>query len=968
MSDERDTPTSPPASNNETTTPSGTDGRGNGGNDGVSRGTGRRGAFVAFVVALFATLVASSAFWSTDMSIGGMVLLALVSAPVAALCFWGAFKYSERDRLRIGWIGVVVGTAAVLGLVAFAVGLAGDRELLTVPSWLADHFGTAWIIIPVIAWLVSSVIARMVLRNKTGEVKKSVNENKGWILKTFNDNRIVGGIVVFVYLSLVGMLFEASFFVRLGLPAFRYTDPHDFAFAILNHPVLVTIVATVVLILSTIAYLAANVVVKVYREGDRANADHEKTSTGETDGKTDEGMTDEGKTISGGGRVGAIGLWFLGLPGPAVILFLIVVLTVVFFLTLPLMAAVNAAGITYDSIENEQSGRLRLVRPAIYADGAKHIASTAKHMVATLARCPDENWEVTIHKHATSGERGTSGTLGDVSQSPPVVYETDGKIDVLIRWRNNDTDPGVDEIEFAAGERETGFADADDFVGMNSAKAEKVDSHNWKFTFEPKADDSQTSLVTTFLIEFGAAFGLRFEEHSSGWLRSLLPDYGSFESYERIRFRSEPNEGVPAIPDVVLSPDWNSANTFHAIVGGSTHSGVWKPVVLPWSSVASFDMADENKESCFRSWVQDKTEEDDPPEPGASVSIQYSVDGVEFTQENWQAQAAFGSIKYIRFRVGNEGPYDPPIRIVGPPGPSGAAGSAGKSVEIQYSRTEGTDDWRPSWEPGDRYIRFNGGRAIRFVGEKGDPGKNAVAYSVRFDPFSLQAAVSKQLDFEKLPEFPSSCHFSVVGCATKSEPFVWLCTNSKNPERCILPDDEKSCRWEKSTGQGIPCFPRIKKTKAPSALGEDKFGDAGTIMRAVVENCTNGQRRDLYDCAEDVNQILNCGVANLRGMAVYNRLVKNAGEDSLALPLESNGDGDVDIAKHLAKMCIEPVEVRKGKISLVRAAESELGSYLCWDQRTSLNRAAVIGVGWGRQEGDCLMSAGRVSATGVNPR
>ena len=170
--------------------------------------------------------------------------------------------------------------------------------------------------------------------------------------------------MVLVYLSLVGMLFEASFFVRLGFPAFRYTDPQHFAFAILNHPVLVTIVAVVVLSLSTNAYLAANVVVKVYGEGDRADGDHQKTSTGKTDGKTD-----EGKAISGGRGVRAVGLWLLGLPGRAVMLFLIVDNAVMFFSALPLVAAVNAAGLNYASLTNGNADFRRLGLDRFFAFG-----------------------------------------------------------------------------------------------------------------------------------------------------------------------------------------------------------------------------------------------------------------------------------------------------------------------------------------------------------------------------------------------------------------------------------------------------------------------------------------------------------------------------------------------------------------------------------------------------------------------
>ena len=387
MADERDA--KPPEQGKEdekTKTPAGTVGSGRD----TSGAPGRRwafGVFVAAVVVTFGALIASSWYWSH-----GVFLAMATALVVAAVALVVAFKCSEGREARIGWIGVAIGAAMILGLVVLAVGVAG--MMVDFAEKGAKLLSPAWIIIPLVAWLLSSIIARVMLRRGYKDLKETVRSSRGRVFKWFMENRVLGGIAIFVYLSLVGMLFEQSFFVRLGLPAFRYTDPHDFAFAILNHPVLIAVVTVAVFVVVTVSSVAWGIVESAYG---KPEAETSKGGDTPQEGKDQGGKDQDGKDQGEGTSkavepfVARAGRFFLELPSLAVpaINLLILIGMAVGVLALPLGAAVYTAGLTYDSIEGEQTGRLRLVRPAIYADGAKHIASTAKHMVATvLPLCP----------------------------------------------------------------------------------------------------------------------------------------------------------------------------------------------------------------------------------------------------------------------------------------------------------------------------------------------------------------------------------------------------------------------------------------------------------------------------------------------------------------------------------------------------------------------------------------------------
>lgn len=66
--------------------------------------------------------------------------------------------------------------------------------------------------------------------------------------KALQNNIAVVTAFLYFYLSLVGYIFEFSLYYYLGLDALKYSNPQDFAFAILNHPFMATISAVMLLV------------------------------------------------------------------------------------------------------------------------------------------------------------------------------------------------------------------------------------------------------------------------------------------------------------------------------------------------------------------------------------------------------------------------------------------------------------------------------------------------------------------------------------------------------------------------------------------------------------------------------------------------------------------------------------------------------------------------------------------------
>ena len=271
------------------------------------------------------------------------------------------------------------------------------------------YFGLQWVVIPTLAWFCASAVAGARIRGHLEDLKTGLKQSRRSALAWFNDNKILGASLATAYLSMVGMFVDASFFARLGLPALRYSDPRDLAFAILSHPIVVVLVAVAALIVLTCFRLLRVGLDRLY--GFRFE-DH----------------------VEG---VAGAGLRFLDLPGRAMAMvrILIGLAAAVVMLLLPLVVAVWSAGSAYDRIEDEQSGRLRLAHSGMYADGVKHIASTAKYMVFTFQMCVEEDG---------GGETTDEATADSAKNAESIAKGRDGGAawDTLTAFVNGTTKTG----------------------------------------------------------------------------------------------------------------------------------------------------------------------------------------------------------------------------------------------------------------------------------------------------------------------------------------------------------------------------------------------------------------------------------------------------------------------------------------------------------------------------------------------
>ncbi len=329
-------------------------------------------AFALLPAAAFLGLLLTGMMWASSLPFG------IVGALVVGTLLVGAFRHAKDDVQRIGGIGLAVGAALILAIAALTATILLDADSLRAPFGLdLRDRAIPLVLVPLVAWAASAVIAEKRLRQSDGATKRQRKSSGRSVATWFRKHRLLVGAAAFVYLSLVGLLYETTFFVHLGLPAFRYTDPNDFAFATLGHPLLTL----------SVALSAAFVLLLYYWLWAAVNAAYRRQMA-------------QVATATG---LPWIGLAFLRLGGRAqsVIRSLLLTSTIVLLLTLPLVAAVYTAALTYASIAEEQTGRLRLVRPAVHADGAKHITSTAKHMVFTLLRCEQDEPPTAIRRTAS---------------------------------------------------------------------------------------------------------------------------------------------------------------------------------------------------------------------------------------------------------------------------------------------------------------------------------------------------------------------------------------------------------------------------------------------------------------------------------------------------------------------------------------------------------------------------------------
>ena len=381
------------------------------------------------------------------------------------------------------------------------------------------------------------------------------------------------------------------------------------------------------------------------------------------------------------------------------------------------------------------------------------------------------------------------------------------------------------------------------------------------------------------------------------------------------------------------------ATAFGAVASqdeGGTSLGPWRPLVVPWGSVASFDLQDAGDGTAV--------EQTSGPPEGETEPDDCTL--------NWE-----------------------------PDGPSQVPGPKGDSVDIQYSEDGAPDaDWLDKPTPNVRYIRFKAGEGewepsggIRIAGSR------ELWYSVLFERFGLASPAAEQLAFDDgqiLPSFGShgdQCRVEVTGCASTT-PFIRLCTEP-NGAVCT------ACR------RGAPCHTVVKTSLE---VDEPEYASAAHVLQGIDANSAlpcveamrmcdgrafaNGVRVNgllcsnaMPACAERINAELNCGVANLRAlatMAELNSLPLESVLDSHGIDRPADPAGAAATANLLVRACRRTRNgVAHGPAILKAVHSSDTPSSHCWEpSRARMNHAAII-----RLEGDlesgvgeCLRPAARL--------
>ena len=326
--------------------------------------------------------------------------------------------------------------------------------------------------------------------------------------------------------------------------------------------------------------------------------------------------------------------------------------------------------------------------------------------------------------------------------------------------------------------------------------------------------------------------------------------------------------------------------------------GPWRPIVVPWSSVASFDLDYSSSPANRGGKTQGGTEDNDVAEDD---------DVAEDCAPPWKADPSSGG-----------------------PGP---AGPPGDSVAIQYSR-EGTADseWidRPTQDV--RYIRFRIGKGkwepsqgIRIA------GSSELWYGVTFRGFRLSKDLEKQLAIETdlpsvWPRIESDvCRVEVAGCASET-PFVRACAEQ----------DDATC---------TPCRPGENCHLRLARLDDEDrvvgYYSADNLIGSRSElQCGDDTRK----CVERVNETLNCGAANLRALATvaglrsmeFSRVLD---EYHLSLP-DVERAPEAGMGGLLVDAC---AGVPDGDLDGIAIVSASPGLSQCWKpSKSRLNHSAII--------------------------
>lgn len=299
-------------------------------------------------------------------------LSVLVAGVVLLVAILVGTKRQRPDYF--GWIGLALALAPVTWMGIYFFDSTNSPNWNPRPYLFLFVLTTAWI-------LVTSATLYAHGKRQNSPIGEYRGLQKGMLAFLVQHWQVSVGIG-YLYLSTIGFLYEAALYARLGLPATRYVEPPDFALAIVNHPIVAIVVAAVgVVVFVLISWLRTLV---------RGMARSENTW----------------KEIREGCATGLqrMGVRVLEIParGARVLGATLSVVALVAAIGLSLVGPLLVANWGYDRIEDQPTGRLTLAQPAQYADGVRHVASTARSMIIVVGSCDPQEVHVSLSELAKS--------------------------------------------------------------------------------------------------------------------------------------------------------------------------------------------------------------------------------------------------------------------------------------------------------------------------------------------------------------------------------------------------------------------------------------------------------------------------------------------------------------------------------------------------------------------------------------
>ena len=236
-----------------------------------------------------------------------------------------------------------------------AAGLGGALAV-SAPLWCFEASLAYWIIaVAATTWLVTSLRIGWLLPQ--GASGSPVTGFLSWL----SDHKAVAGSVALGYLSVPGLVYETTLYSNLELSALLYVDPGSLVYAIFSSWLLATAAVSCAFLLLFVPWLSRRLRNLPKRGGKLLLHLRSRDWT-------------------------ALAVWAFAKPAEYFVEAgrRLVVVATVLLLFVPLGVAYFTAEDTFNNLHKERKGTLRLSRPAVYAVGVRHIASTSTHMI--LAR------------------------------------------------------------------------------------------------------------------------------------------------------------------------------------------------------------------------------------------------------------------------------------------------------------------------------------------------------------------------------------------------------------------------------------------------------------------------------------------------------------------------------------------------------------------------------------------------------